>query len=182
MSGNIIYRVDRSDIIVSVNRAWDDFALANCSPDMLSSNVVGRRIWDFISGDSLIYVYGQIFASARSGRTLDFDFRCDSPGERRLLNISFSMEPDGFLRISTSPLHVETRVEQWVLDRPGVENSALVVACSWCNRIRTSPETWEEIETAVGELELFRSSSVPQLSHGLCRSCYTTTMSKVLVG
>ena len=48
----VSYWLDRDDRIVQVNPLWDQFALANGGEkQLLSSEIQGRRVFDFITGD-----------------------------------------------------------------------------------------------------------------------------------
>ena len=41
----VIYRIDRNDILLVVNDAWDVFALENDGADLTRRKVVGKSLW-----------------------------------------------------------------------------------------------------------------------------------------
>jgi hypothetical protein len=45
-----------------------------------------------------------------------------------------------------------------------------------CKRMRVSPGRWAEIEDGLADLRLFEADAMPQLTHGLCHSCYRKAM------
>ncbi len=78
-STGIIYRVNDQDEIVFVNEEWDQFAAANAGEAVTASQVLQRRLWDFISDSTTRELYRQVLRRIRDGRSLRFTFRCDSP-------------------------------------------------------------------------------------------------------
>jgi hypothetical protein len=46
--------------------------------------------------------------------------------------------------------------------------------CSWCSRFRLVGDHWVEAETAVDALGIFQTSTVPDVTHGMCPDCYAT--------
>ncbi len=56
---------------------------------------------------------------------------------------------------------------------------AIVVACSWCNKIKTAENVWKEVEYAVPDLRLFEVDAVPRLSHGMCEDCRKAVIQKL---
>lgn len=85
---DIIYRVNARDEIDFVCDEWDDFAVANGGESVLSAQVLGRPIWDFITDLSTQEIYRALIRKARSGRSLQFTFRCDAPWRRRFLEMT----------------------------------------------------------------------------------------------
>lgn len=86
-----IYRIDHADVIIGIQNPeqWGSFAEENAwesSPH--PGNVVGHKIWEFIEDRETRHLYQEIFKRIRAGvssRTLPF--RCDSPEERRYLEL-----------------------------------------------------------------------------------------------
>jgi hypothetical protein len=83
----LVYRIDRQDVIVFVDSDWDRFALSNGGEDTLSTQVLGRQIWDFVIDATIRQLYRQLLQRIREGRELRFAFRCDSPDRRRLMEM-----------------------------------------------------------------------------------------------
>jgi hypothetical protein len=174
------YSINSSDNIVAVGGDWDQLALENNSPsDLLSANIHNRSFWEFVSGDALQHVYRSLMSTVRTGRTLDFVFRCDSPALRRFLKLRMVPGADDGIDFFTETLRTEPRGFQHVFDANAQRTDGLVVACSWCNKLQTGSDLWQEPEDAVEALSLFETQLVPELSHGMCEPCYESVMQKV---
>ena len=138
-----------------------------------------QRFWDFVSGDTLEHVYRRVFAKVRAGESLNFSFRCDSPAVRRVLTLKMNPVDDGGIEFVTQTVSTEEREFQPLFDKDESRVGAVVVACSWCNKIKTVENIWQEPEDAVLELGLFEHDSLPPLSHGMCAACYASVMGKM---
>jgi len=164
---------------VSLGGEWDRFALANDAPELAGQNIIDRSLWDFISGDMMRHIYRQLLVLVRSGKSIQYHFRCDSPGMRRFLNMSLTPEQDGGVVFETVVDRVEERMPQEILSRSTNEDGEIVTTCSWCKKIKTGDDAWHEVEEAVQILKLFELDPAPQLSHGMCSACFETAMTQV---
>lgn len=174
---NIRYKINAADEIVEVGGGWDMFAIENDSPPELSSgSIIYRRFWDFVSGNTIEHVYRRMFSKVRAGETLDFSFRCDSPSLRRFLVLQMKPLGDGGIEIVTETVCTEEREFQELFSINAPKAGEVVVACSWCNKIKTGENVWQEAEDAVSELGLFEKDILPPLSHGMCDDCYKAVM------
>lgn len=180
LSNNTIrYSINAADEIVDVGGGWDSFAVENDSPpDLLSGSILLRSFWSFVSGDALQHVYRRIMERVRAGEAMDFSFRCDSPALRRFLILKMTATADGGIEFVTETICTEVRDFQRVFDANAKRADALIVACSWCNRLKTPDNVWKESEDAVQALSLFETDTIPALSHGMCESCYRSVMAK----
>lgn len=178
---NIHYRIDAADEIVAVSGDWDRFARENgAPPELLSDRILHRRFWDFVSGDTLGHIYARMLAKVRTGESLVFSFRCDSPERRRFLTLRMNpTNGDGGVEFLTETVCTEERESQPLFSTHAPKVGSFVVACSWCNKIKTSATVWREVEDAVVELGLFENDVVPPLSHGMCETCYAAAVGKL---
>jgi len=48
-----------------------------------------------------------------------------------------------------------------------------------CKKIKVLPGQWAEIEEGLVHLGIFEGEKVPQLTHGLCPSCYQAAMKEM---
>ncbi|HEX3102036.1 MAG TPA: hypothetical protein VHQ01_09605, partial [Pyrinomonadaceae bacterium] len=159
------------DRIVSVNDAWNAFAVANGAPELSTSKIIGWSLWSFITDDVTRDIYRKILVAVRKGKPFDFDFRCDSPDYRRFLKMKISVVMDAGVQFETSIVHLEARASQNILRTSRSFNDHLVTICSWCNMINTGENAWHEIEEAINILRLFDVDPAPRLSHGVCDAC-----------
>ncbi|PKN96850.1 MAG: hypothetical protein CVU43_18610 [Chloroflexi bacterium HGW-Chloroflexi-5] len=174
----LVYRIDSADTIVSVSDNWQAFADANAWSSLLRpENVVGHSIWEFIQGLEMRYLYQELFRRVRQGiSSRAIPFRCDSPGERRFLELYIKLLPEGQIEISSMIRRSEARSPVRLLDEDTSRSAELVTLCSMCKKIKVSPEQWAEIEEGLSLLKIFEADEMPQLSHGLCQYCCDSTM------
>jgi hypothetical protein len=173
-----IYRIDSTDTIVSVSDNWHVFADANAwGGAVRPEDVVGHKLWEFIDDHETRHLHQELFRRARSGtHSRPIPFRCDSPRERRFLELLIVALPDGSIQITSTILRTEPRSPVSLLDAGSPRSPDMVTVCSMCKKIRVSPQQWAEIEDGVARLRLFEADRMPRLTHGLCHSCYEAAM------
>ena len=167
-----VYRIDQDDNIVSVEEAWDDFAASNDAPELEGKNVIERNLWDFVSDELTRHIYKQMTAEVRKGRSLTFGFRCDSPDQVRFLEMRMTPFSEEGVQFETFTSYIEERPPQEIFRRSSKVIDEVVIACSWCKKIKTAENVWHEVEQAIQILQLFDVDPAPQLSHGMCEDCY----------
>ena len=176
-----VYSVDEEDIIASVSENWQLFAHDNawagkCKPE----NVVGQLLWDFIQDAETRHLYKEIFNSVRIGRRLGpIPFRCDSPQERRFLELLLRPLSGGQIEISSTIVRRELRAPVGLLDNETPRSKKLIRICSMCKKIAITENEWIAIEAGLQKLKLFEAEEMPGLTHGLCPACYTTAMAEI---
>ena len=175
---HILYRINEQDRIVFVNDAWNQFAMDNNTPELLSERILNRSLWDFISDPTTINFYRTILQRVRNGRSMEFNLRCDTAELRRffVMNISFK---DGAVQFDSQLIREEKRSSQKILQGSVGRKDEVIIICSWCGRINTGNNEWQEVEDAVKVLGLFELSVLPQISHGMCNDCYKLMFRKL---
>lgn len=169
---HILYRINEHDEIVFVNDEWSQVGVKNGAPDIVSGKILGHSLWSCISGDTIKDIYREILRQARAGQLMRFNFRCDSSDVRRFLELSISLVDNGDLQFKSRTIWAQARQPQMLFDANAPRGDDLLISCSWCKKINTAGETWEEVEDAVVSLGLFELELLPQLSHGMCSGCY----------
>ncbi len=173
----LVYRIDSTDTIVNVSDNWYTFAGANACKDLHPEDVMGHKLWDFIQGLGTQYLYHELYRRVREGIPLrPIPFRCDSPCERRYLELIIEGLPDGQIDTTSKPLRSEPRSPVKLLDMAAPRSTEFVTVCSVCKKMEVSPGQWAEIEEGLTHLRLFEADVMPQLTHGLCRSCFKTAL------
>lgn len=178
MEGEVKYWIDGNDVITEVNREWFTFAAENDAKDAF---VVGQSIWKFISGRDTKYLFTLILQKARkTSRIFHFPIRCDSPTIRRFMDMTVRQAAPGRLEVSfrttrTEPIHRPSSVSSPVKASP----KGIVPMCSWCNRIKTAKDTWDEIEEAAQVLGLLEKLPAPSFSHTICDDCFARVMKEL---
>lgn len=167
----VSYRLDQRDDIVWVSDSWLPFAVANDAPELTPERVRARSLWDFVADPTTAHLYEQILARVRRDDVARFNFRCDSPRQRRLMEMTIRLNPDRLVEFATRVLQVEERSPVALLARSAVRSERRLGACGWCSRIKLDEDRWVSAEIVVRELRLFEQERVPQLAHGICAAC-----------
>jgi hypothetical protein len=165
------YCVNQRDEIASVSDSWLDFAVANDAPELTPERVRNRSLWDFVADPTTAHLYEQMLARARRGEVVRFNFRCDSPSLRRLMEMTISLRPDRLVEFTSRELRVEERSPVMLLARSAPRSERRLGACGWCSRIKLDEDRWVGAETVVRELRLFEQERLPQLAQGICVTC-----------
>jgi hypothetical protein len=170
---SFIWIIDAADKLVHVNDEWLAFAGENRAPQLTASLVLDQPIWRFIQGQETIYLYQQIFARLRAGKSpVKFPFRCDSPDCRRFMEMKLSLLPGDAIQCMAQMLRQEWRQPQDLLDASRDRTGEFLKICSWCKKINIPGQGWGEIEAAIEPLDLFGHLSMPRMTHTICDSCY----------
>lgn len=171
MGNEIHYRLNDRDEIVFVNQAWDQFAMANAGGHLIAAQVLGRSLWEFISDITTQALYQDILSRARSGRSIRFPLRCDSPGVRRILEMHVTCGPDRVADIRVRTIAEKPCPPQPLLDAARPHSDDLLQVCGWCKKVNIGGR-WVEVEEAVSARGLFDRSLLPDVTHGICDLCY----------
>ena len=162
-SDRVVFWLDEDDNIVRVNDVWDRFALANEGEGCSAGYVLGRRLRDFICGETTQILLDTLIVRARALKTpFDRGYRCDSPTTKRFMQMRIVPEEEG-LRfehwvVRTEPMRAPVRFVHAGLD---VE---CVVRCSMCNRL-SQPHGWSEPDATSG------LPSPQHVIYGVCPDC-----------
>lgn len=169
----VSYTIDHDDRIISVNTQWNEFAIANDAPELNFPGIINRPIWDFITDFDTTSFYREMISKVRRKAALDFNFRCDSPSQRRLMRMTMIPRENDRIEFISEILESESRAVQNLIARHHPHHSeSLVVMCSWCKKVKISDALWHEIEEAIVALKIFEREMLPKISHGMCGSCF----------
>ncbi|MBI1910797.1 MAG: hypothetical protein HYS21_02230 [Deltaproteobacteria bacterium] len=167
-----LYEIDAEDRLVRVNEHWVQFAQENKAPYITNAYVIGRPIWDFITGREIKHIFRILFEKIRTtGLGVELPFRCDSPECRRFMEMKITPLNGGSLAFHTKIIKEEFRDPAPILDAMADRSNEFVTMCSWCKRIILPENGWAEVEEAVSRLDLFGQIKLPQLTHGICPDC-----------
>jgi len=90
------YRVDATDRIVELCSDWNRFALGNDGARAMADRVLGRPLFDFITGDSSrLFMHAVLDGVRTLCRPRMLPYRCDSPSERRWFQMTAHPLPGG---------------------------------------------------------------------------------------
>jgi len=171
-SQDLDYLIDDRDRIAHVSAGWNEFAFTNGSPHLSSDAVVGKSIWDHITGPLVRNLYEEFLRCVREHqRTAEFPFRCDSPTERRFLRMRLLPQADNRIAITTHLLRRESREAVPLLAMAAADSGDAIEMCSFCKKVRIDATTWVTAEAAVAALDLFGEVQRPGISHSVCPAC-----------
>ena len=175
------HKVDKKGIIVSVSDNWQSFAEENLGASTcLPENVIGTHLLDHIHDPETKHLYELILQKVRKYRhKAIFSFRCDAPDKRRFLKLSVIPLKDDAIEFKSQIVRTELR-EFVELMRSDIERSEdLLRICSMCKKISLSETQWEEVEVVIQKMRLFEMEVLPQLTHGLCKTCFNKAMEEL---
>jgi hypothetical protein len=173
----VVYEIDATDRIVRVNPAWSASAQAGAVPGLHESQVVGRSLWDFVGDATTRRLYAAILERVRAGgRPLAFNFRCDTPTQRRLMRMRIAGRDARAVSFEVHLLATQDRPPVALLEATAPRHAGLLRMCSWCKRIPLTTGQWVEVEEAMNVLDILDSIPLPTITHGICPSCFETIM------
>lgn len=170
----IRYQINARNELVFVNAAWQTFAMANGGLGLEPANILNRPLFDFITDETTRLVYHDLLQRVRAGHPVQFPFRCDSPTQRRWLDMTITLQSTGLVEFTTRMQRCEDLLPVPALERPLSSATILLRVCSWCKRVELSPQQWFNLETAVAHERLFEQPQFPQLNHGICEFCFAS--------
>lgn len=171
---DLCFRLNDRDEIIFVNESWNAFAKANGGEELMAPQVIGRRLWGFITDATTRQLYLDVLKRVRSGSRVRFRFRCDTPSRRRLLEMDVSQLADT-TEFRTCVIWEEEREYQALLEPDRLTSGEFLHVCAWCKKVDIG-SGWAEVEDAVSALRLFERPLLPQLTHGICQVCYREMM------
>lgn len=175
----IEYWLNELDEIVYVNEAWTTFALTNDGVGLASERILLRPLYEFITDSTTRLLYWDMLKRVRAGYPLQFPFRCDSPSQYRLLEMTITPDVDGLVKFSTLEVLVKERAPMRLLASSTKRSTTVVHICSWCKRVEIENQQWVEVEDAILILRLFEQERLPRLKHGMCPDCLTMIRKKL---
>jgi hypothetical protein len=170
--GQVHYVIDAEDKLIDLGKTWDDFALANDGEAVVSAEVVGRSLWDFIFDESTALLYKSLLTRLRAtGNPIRFPFRCDSPDLRRHLVMTLSPLQNGNVEFRNSIVELEPREAKAFFQAAVAGAKEYFYMCSVCNKVRSrSSRDWKEVEDAF-ETHISSCEHPVQVLYKVCRHC-----------
>lgn len=175
----IRYQINDGDTLVYVNDAWQKAVIADGYLELQADYILRRNLFDFITDSTTRMLYRDLLQQVRGGRSLKLSFRCDTPAQRRWMEMAICLTERRMVEFSIYLLRCEERLLMPLLDPTHSRSDALLYMCSWCKQVRIEPNQWVEIEKAVITLHLFDQPLLPELSHGICPRCLASLTKKI---
>jgi hypothetical protein len=174
------YEFDATNRLLSVSDNWDHIAERNDATDLTRERVLGCELKSLLHDGGARAIYDALFRKVRSGRDkVSFEFRCDTPIERRTWLMTIGADQVGTVRIENSLLDVSPRTVVALLQHGDSNTDDFVIMCSWCMRLKTGINRWQEIEEGIETLKLFKNHTCPLISHSICHDCTKEMMQRI---
>ncbi|MGE3279646.1 MAG: hypothetical protein AB7H90_03700 [Alphaproteobacteria bacterium] len=180
----IAYAVDAEHRIIAVGRRrWDRFAVESGAPELCADSVIGRNLFEFVSGPEVKRAYCKLADRViTTGEPEVIAVRCDSPGIARALRLSVAplrfggQEPGLLFQAQIVSETARPRLDVFdfktLLSALRQESDLPIVAmCSFCQQLRRPGSDDEEDWISVEEYYRLGGSSRVRISHGLCADC-----------
>lgn len=169
----VIYQIDKDDLLVLFNNQWNAFATDNGSPHLLGEKVLKLPLWEFIHDAETRHLHETLLKKVRANKIAisKLPFRCDAPALRRFMEMDILPLADGSIEYRCRTLRTERRepIPLTAADEQGGEY--FLRMCSWCKKVDVEKNTWLEIEQAVTLLGLMSAAKIPPISHTMCNAC-----------
>ncbi len=174
-----LYHLDASDFITFVNQDWLDFAVANGTPNLTKTTVLGQCLWKFIYSPETRPFYEQIFASVRTQhRNMQVAFRGDSPFIERHLVLSISALPNNALCLD-GRLLVERPITFTPSDEKEISLEQVIICqCSLCLRVKGYSQRWKDWVTLGWQYNILKP--IMPIHYVICPDCHDQAATTVL--
>lgn len=127
----VSYEIAADDTIRCVDDRWNRFAETNDGAELQKPAILGQSLWNFITDETTAAIYRQMIARVRDKHSARFRLRCDSPGARRLLEMTVSGDVEGNVKFETRPVRIEQRQEINLFSRFALRSNELLTMCAW---------------------------------------------------
>ncbi len=148
-----------------------------------SSYIIGKPLFDFICDDvTRMYVATMVESVRVIPRTITRPYRCDSPENKRYMQMVISPDQNGLICISHQLIREEpisnpkffrtaSSSKKTATKRDmELEQSAYLIRCSICNRLKNKlSRQWQEIDSIL-EFSTNISSEI-NVVYGVCPNC-----------
>lgn len=164
MMCSIYYLLDSHRNIKSISGDWDAFAKSNGAEQLATEKVIGNSIFDFMSGKVTKQFYEQLIKQAHTiAKTITFDYRCDSPEQKRFMELHITPLDNGETAITSHFLGsrpLKKRVHTYLVKERTKQSK---ISCSLCNKIQHQ-KVWLELEDCA-------INNPTPITYGICEDC-----------
>lgn len=194
---DIAYLVDADGTIVDIGEhSWSGFADRNRGKSIVGrATVVGRSMFDFVSGAAVTNAYRQYMAALKTGDVdaVSFDYRCDAPQTKREMRMTITPvrhdgSTEGYLFQSVL-LYERARPAIALFDTEWIAkigeadtNLPMIGQCSYCHNVRMPSTDCDDSEQWIEAEDYYRlgGPGEVQISHGICPTCEETKIKQLL--
>lgn len=165
------YEIDAVDRLAKLCPSWEDVATRFGTQSLKVNEVLGRSIWTFLEGDTVICQYARIFETVRQSRQrVEMRIRSDGPGRQSLMRVAVLPLQSQTLRVEVETIRDRAVPIRPLWDPRRPRSAARVRACSWCKSIEVAGE-WHALPKAEALRTDLNSTCPPVVVHDICPHC-----------
>ncbi len=167
----VALRVDQDDHFTFVDGSWWE-SVPNVNGSAVFDELrEGRVFGRCIPNASLRELFRMFLKHARSGRSVSFEYRGDTPDARRWFRMEIE-SPDGrMVEFRTRVVRSESREVEVSVKEGADRPDRFVRVCSWCQNVAVPPDAWLPVEVAMELLGVMSGEELPQVTHSICPKC-----------
>ena len=142
-----VHIIDDAGFICHVNDAWLNFAAENGWP-ISSEQIIGSSLLSSIMDAETRHIYDLLINRARDkGQQAQFNYRCDSPDLRRLMEMHiFHNQASDQVEFRSRIISLQKRAPIALIDPSNKNRSEEILKmCGWCKSV-WHKKNWVELE------------------------------------
>lgn len=172
MSKNYTHIIDAEDKIISIDDNWIKFASENNFRNFDPNSVIGRNLFDFISGLEVKQIYRILVGRVRNtGNPCVLLYRCDSPYLIRYMQMTIKPMQNKHVLFENELIEVQERQPVSInYDETDPSENSFLVMCSWCKKIKSDDE-WVDMEMYLNLNQFLNNEINLRITHGVCGEC-----------
>jgi hypothetical protein len=135
-----------------------------------------KSIFAFMADNAACALYGLLYRQMRStGGTVVVPLFHETSVLRRHIDLTLTVLPSGAILHRCMTTRTEPRYGKKPI--PALTETHMT-ACSWCNSLKQGDQ-WLPIDHLACYGRLFQHPILPQLTHGICPTCYNTLLTSM---
>jgi hypothetical protein len=164
------YTIDPSGLIIAVGPAWDRYALEHDAPGAVSKHILGRKWWEFVSGQQTrSYLNAVFFACRMDHQEFSTHCRCDAPDEKAMYRFTVIPQEDETLVVDFN--YIDDTEGSNVTPIDALADRVDTIRCSICCSFLLG-ENWID-PYFQSDIRFFAQS------YSVCPNCRTRALAKI---
>lgn len=167
------YLLDRDDRVVQVCPQWSVVARERMAVGLDDQRVIGRRVWDFVQGGATQRLYDALLNHVRrTGRTISFNYRGDSPGAIRYMRMVLLPGSNGTVRFRSELLHDQPRQREVYFTHVASPCRPELMQCGLCQRLEVNGR-WFTVPESLSHTDTIDELMPTEVGDTICDTCIT---------
>jgi hypothetical protein len=169
---DVSYRLDHLDCIVEVSGEWDRVAKENDGAAVVADRVLGTKLYAHVADEpSRMFVWTMLDAVRKLHRPSVKLYRCDSPGQKRHMEMTISPLSGGGLLVQHRLIRVEKQpLRVRLIGHAGtVGGRSLLLRCTMCAKLKVDGAWCEPDATLLAAMQATAGGT--RVAYGICDEC-----------